>query len=169
MNGAQRLAGQMALAAVAAIAAACSLSRRSGGDENGVESCPAPATTPTWTWRTERLGDVSIEVPTSFVEHLTGDPRARVWRDGPREIALRLTSDAHATRRVPHLVNLCELEVGDRVVEVAESRPEGSTRALLAMVPSIPGGPNLLVSVQTPYYKEFDALRRAVSSLRVGD
>jgi hypothetical protein len=109
---------------------------------------------------------VTIDIPTTFHEFGTG-VRTRSWRDGPRVIAMTLTSDAHATRRVPHLVRFCEIEVDEQVVEVVESRLEGPARQLLALLPGVSGGPILLVRVSTPYPSELDALRRVVNSIRV--
>ena len=170
MNRIPRVGRFAVLVGVSVILGACWHRRGSGDDKDELKACPAPAAAPTtWSWKTEKLSDVSIEMPSTFVEHLSGDVRSRTWRDGPREITMRLTSDGHATRRAQSLVGICALEVGDREIEVVETRPDGSTHELLALVPDVPGGPNVLVRVSTPYYKEFDALRRAVSSIQVDE
>lgn len=166
MSDAPSYLRRFTLAGLVVASASCSLWHRGTSDETQLAACPAPASS-SWAWQKAGLSDATIELPSTFVEHRTGDTRSRSWQDGRREIELTLTSDPHVTRDVSHFVGRCAMEVGERTIEVVETNPSGSTRQLLALVPQVEGGPSLLVRVSTPYAKEIDVLRRTVSSVRI--
>jgi hypothetical protein len=122
-----------------------------------------------WPWKVEKLGKASVEIPKPFVEHLSTDARERLWEYGPRTIRLTLTTDPHAERDQTHFSGRCELLLGDRSVEVVTTSPRGSERSIIARVPNVDGGFDLLVEVSTRYPSELEALRRVISSVTVAD
>jgi hypothetical protein len=84
-------------------------------------------------------------------------------------IRLTLTTDPHAERVVPFFGGRCELELGDRSVEVVSSTNSNNDRLLTARVPNVDGGFDLLIVVLSRYPQEIDPLRRVISSVTVPD
>jgi hypothetical protein len=149
---------------------ACVVSRRnssSGADkeQSTVKSCKAPANKSAWKWKPAALNGVRLEIPEPFVERLDVDTRSRTWEYGPRQIRLTLTTDPHAERDVPFFSGRCEMELGERSVEVVSSTTSDNDRVLTARVPNVDGGFDLLLVVSTRYPGELDALRRVIASV----
>ena len=150
----------------ATLALACSTARQSAGEtraEDGLPRCPA-ATTSAWKWKPAAFGSVRLEVPDPFIERLEVDSRSRLWEYGPRMIRLTLTTERHTERTVPFFGGRCELELGDRSVEVVRSTNSNNDRLLTARVPNVDGGFDLLIVVLSRYPQEIDALRRVITS-----
>ena len=150
----------------------CTFARRSSGsgagdEQSSVKVCKAPATRSAWKWKPASLNGVRLEIPEPFVERLDVDTRSRSWEYGPRQIRLTLTSEPHAERSVPFFSGRCELELGERAVEVVSSTTADNDRVLTARVPSVDGAFDLLVVVTTRYPEELDALRRVIASVTV--
>ena len=158
----------MAVVGATILAVACSVSRKSTSAENGLPTCAAAATSQ-WKWKQESIGSVRLEVPEPFVERLGVDTRSRVFEYGPRMIRLTLTTEPHVEREVPFFGGRCELELGDRSVEVIRSTNSNNDRVLTARVPNVEGGFDLLIVVLSRYPQEIDALRRVISSVTVAD
>lgn len=150
----------------------CAASRRnsaSGADEqqSSLPACKSTATTSAWKWKPAALNSVRLDIPEPFVERLEVDTRSRTWEYGPRQIRLTLTTEPHAERVVPFFSGRCEMELGDRSVEVVSSTSSENDRLLTARVPNVEGGFDLLVVVSTRYPKEIDVLRRVIASVTV--
>ena len=169
-----RLARRSALAGLAPALVSCALpgrnsSRQASDEPSSVKACAAPATTSGWKWKAVTFNGVRMEIPEPFVERLDVDTRSRSWEYGPRQIYLTLTTDPHATRNVPSFSGRCELELGDRSVEVVSSITADNDRVLTARVPNVDGGFDLLVAVSTRYPEELAALRRVIASVVVAE
>ncbi|MEP7346836.1 MAG: hypothetical protein ABI877_16305 [Gemmatimonadaceae bacterium] len=161
------------LAGVAPVLLSCSLSRRNsasgGDDESSLKACKAPATSSSWKWKPATFNGVRLEIPERFIERLEVDTRSRMWEYGPRQIRLILTTEPHTERQVPFFAGRCEMELGDRSVEVVSSTTSDNDRVLTARVPNVEGGFDLIVVVSTRYPQEIDALRRVIASAKVAE